>query len=96
MTDQSTFEDLAVLLARMGGRSIKLSARGGVFVATVRYTGGTAQFANETLSGAVNGVVALHLTLDEKPVDVDDPTPDPTGTKIVAVVPPPYDGEPGL
>ena len=90
MTESSTLEDLATLLARMGGRSIKLSARGGVFVATVRYTGGTAQFANETLSGAVNGVVALQLT--ERP-GAEEVTPDPTGTRVVAVVPPP-DEEP--
>ena len=95
MTDQSTFEDLAVLLARMGGRSIKLSARGGVFVATVRYTGGTAQFANETLSGAINGAIALlgvGAPMTEEP-ESPEVTPDPTGTRVGV---PPAPEEPEL
>jgi hypothetical protein len=85
MTDQSTLSDLAAMLTSMSGRSIKLSARGGIYVATVRYPGGTAQFANDTLSGAINGAAALVQTTIEAP----EVTPDPTGTRVVAVVPPP-------
>lgn len=91
MTDSSTLHDLAAILTSMSGRSIKLSARGGIYVATVRYPGGTAQFANDTLSGAVNGVVALQTGVT--PAEEPEVTPDPTGTKIVAVVPPPEEPE---
>ena len=94
LTEKSTLEDLAVLLAQANGRSLKLSARGGLFVVALRYPGGTAQLANESLSGALNGAVTLVAMAGEAPALIDDVTPDPTGTKI-GVAPPP-DGEPGL
>jgi hypothetical protein len=93
MTDQSTLSDLAAMLTSMSGRSIKLSARGGIYVATVRYPGGTAQFANDTLSGAINGAAALVQTPIDAP-EAPEVTPDPTGTRVVAVVPPPDEEEP--
>ena len=94
LTEKSTLEDLAVLLAQANGRTLKLSARGGLYVVALRYPGGTAQLANESLSGALNGAVTLVAMAGEAPALADDPTPDPTGTRVVAVVPPPPDEEP--
>ena len=105
LTEQSTLEDLAVLLAHAKGRSFKMSARGGIYIVALHYPGGTAQLANESLSGALNGAVMLlgavsaGPLLDSGPTETDtqlaDPevTPDPTGTRI-GVAPPP-DGELG-
>lgn len=95
MTEASTLQDLAVMLAHANGRSLKLSARGGIFIAAVRYPGGSASLANETLSGAINGAIALLSVGAPTTEEPESPevTPDPTGTRVGV---PPAPEEPEL